>query len=80
MDALIPYAFGGVATVFVAGFTWILNISSKVNVQERAHNDLKELINTKLDGIIMQVNLRGDMTSQRLARIEKALNGALNHE
>ena len=47
---------------------WSFNIKSRVDLQGQQILDLKELINVQFDSI-----------SQRLERIEKALNGALKH-
>lgn len=57
----------------VGGLGWLFRLEGRVTTQEKLqearHVDLKELIESKFDGI-----------DGRLGRIEKAMNGALGHE
>lgn len=77
MDILTLASIGA---LFLGVFSWAFNISSRVSVQEQAHTDLKEWIEERTNSILKQVDLRADMTAQRLSRIENALNGYLKHE
>lgn len=43
---------------------------------EQSFEDLKELINTRFDG----VEQRFDSSDQRVSRVERSLNGFLRHE
>lgn len=51
---------------FVAAFGWVLQLGNRITILETQQPDLKELINSQFDDV-----------SQRLDRIERAMNGAL---
>ena len=65
MQSVIEFVMG---TAIVAMVGWIFNTNTKIAVQDKALVDQKELTNVKLESI-----------DQRLARIERALNGYLRH-
>ena len=74
MDSFMQYAFGGLATVVVALFSWSFNLSARTSVLEQQHRDLKELINEKTGNIITQINLGSVMNGQRLDRLQYAMD------
>jgi hypothetical protein len=77
---LIGYILSAFGTLFVGIFGWVLRIDARVSVQEKETTNLKDWIDEKTENVLTQVNLRADMTEQRLNRIERALNGYMKHE
>jgi hypothetical protein len=76
-ETIVAWCLGLVSTLSIGVFGWAFTINSKVNVQGKEieaneklgvvrQADLKELINEKFDGV-----------NDRLARIERAMNGKL---
>lgn len=68
MNSVMGTIIAFLGAVVLGIIPWSFNIKSRVDLQGQQIIDLKELINVQLNGI-----------SQRLDRIEKALNGALRH-
>lgn len=65
----------GVGMVPVIGA--LIHLYSKVNVQERAQQDLREFIGAKFEGLRDQVEAKFDGVNYRLIRIERSMNGHL---
>jgi hypothetical protein len=83
MDIVVTVLGAAVTGVFA----WAFNINSEVNVQKKAVDDLKELINSRFDGLeklqesnVDNVNDKFDSQSRRLDRIERSMNGHLLRE
>lgn len=73
--------FNAIITVMGAAilgiFGWAFQLNSRVSVQETKHDDLKDLINTKMDALKDNIEFNYNSISARLDRIERAMNGAL---
>lgn len=76
MQAFLNYFNTFVSMAILGVIGWALNLNSefkeldgRVNLLDQKHVDLKELINSRFDS-----------TDQRLARIERAMNGSLRHD
>ncbi len=61
---MLEAIIGVMGTAFLAVLGWAIQLSGEVKVIKAEHDGLKELIESKFDGV-----------NQRLDRIEKAMNG-----
>lgn len=65
-----------VATVGVGGY---IHLWVKSNVNEANYLSIKELINQRFDDFEERYEEKSERTDQRLDRIERSMNGYLNH-
>jgi len=56
MDEFMKYTIGGLITIIVGILGWAFNISSRIAVIERAHEDLKEFLDIRLSRIERALN------------------------
>jgi hypothetical protein len=73
VDIVISVSVPIIATTLFATIGWVVRVSSRVTKVETKQEDLPTLINTKFDG----VGYKFDAIDNRLARIERAMNGSL---
>ena len=66
---MLEYLTGLLGTALLGVIGWAFQLNSRVSVLEQQHVDLKELITEKFDAV-----------TDRLERIEDALNGALKRK
>lgn len=81
---MLEAVVGSIGASVMAIFGWAFSLNSRMGVQERAHDDLIKLIDTKFEAvkelnqaIIDKMDTKFDAQGQRLDRIERSMNGHL---
>lgn len=70
----------GLVCVATTVLVWGLRLEGRVNTSEQRFEDLKELIEAKFDGLDEKQKVIHENADNRLARIERALNGHLRKD
>lgn len=65
--------------VVPASLAWVMAVQSRVSILETENKGLRELIEEKFDGLEALLAERHSANEKRLARIERSLNGHLQH-
>lgn len=74
---MVDTVVGILATVLAGTIGWAGKTQSRVAVLERGVEDAKELATERTDGLKELIEEKFDSMDQRLARIERAMNGQL---
>ncbi len=76
---MIETVTGIIATALAGTIGWAFTTQSRVAVLEQTAAEVKELAEVRTDGLKELIEEKFESMDNRLARIERAMNGALKH-